>query len=137
VVETFSTEPDLCRKIRSTMTRTEIEQQLTTLNNLILEGKMMEAFETYYHDEVSMQENSFPPTVTKVANRQRELAFLADVTELRTIELKGLGIGDNLSFVIWKYDYTHKEWGRRDYTQVSIQEWRDGQIIKERFIYEG
>jgi hypothetical protein len=44
-------------------------------------------------------------------------------------------VGDNLSFVIWQYDYTHKEWGARNYTQVSVQEWLDGKIVKEKFIY--
>jgi hypothetical protein len=38
--------------------------------------------------------------------------------------------------VIWKYDYTHKEWGTRDYTQVSVQHWKDGKIIHEQFIYQ-
>lgn len=37
------------------MSHTEIEQSLNDLNNLVLSGKMMDAFEKYYHDEVVMQ----------------------------------------------------------------------------------
>jgi hypothetical protein len=117
------------------MTRLEIENSLNELNKFVLNGRMMDAFEKYYHDDVVMQENLLPPTISKVANHQRELEFLENVTEFRGAEVKGMGIGDNISFVIWKYDYTHKEWGVRDYTQVSIQEWRDGKIIKETFVY--
>jgi hypothetical protein len=95
----------------------------------------MDAFEKFYHDEVAMQENSLAPTVTKAANRQRELEFLNNIIDFREAKVKGMGIGDNISFVIWKYDYTHKEWGVRDYMQVSIQEWKDGKIIKETFVY--
>jgi hypothetical protein len=117
------------------MTRLEIENSLKELNSLVLNGKMMDAFEKFYHGDVAMQENHLHPTISKDANRQRELEFLDNVIEFRGAEVKGTGIGDNISFVIWKYDYTHKVWGVRDYTQVSIQEWRDGKIIRETFVY--
>ena len=117
------------------MTRIEIENSLKDLNQLVVEGKAMEAFEKYYHDDVLMQENDNEPTVSKEVNRQREIEFFGNVTEFRGAEVKGLGVGDDISFVIWNYDYTHKEWGVRNYSQVAIQEWKDGKIIKEKFIY--
>lgn len=117
------------------MKRTEIEQSLNDLNNLVLEGRMMDAFEKYYHPDVAMQENEFPPVISKDANRKRELEFLGKIIEFRKAEVKGVGIGDEISFVIWNYDYTHKEWGVKNYSQVSIQEWKDGKIIREQFIY--
>ncbi len=117
------------------MKRTEIEQSLNDLNSLILAGRMMDAFEKYYHPEVAMQENKLEPVVSKDANRKRELEFLENVTEFRKAEVKGIGIGEGISFVIWEYDYTDKHWGERNYSQVSIQNWKDGKIIKEQFIY--
>lgn len=117
------------------MSRVEIENSVQQLNNMVLSGNLLEAFENYYHDDVSMQENDLPPTVSKEANRQRELEFLNNITEFRGAEVKGVGIGDNISFVLWDYDYTHKEWGVRNYSQISIQEWKDGKIIKEKFVY--
>lgn len=117
------------------MTQSQIESSLQELNGLVIGGRLMDAFETFYHDDVVMQENNLPATVSKGANRQRELQFLDNVTEFRNAEVKGIGVNGNLSYVIWHYDYTHKEWGVRDYTQVSIQEWKDGQIIKEIFVY--
>lgn len=117
------------------MTHVEIESSLKALNDLVLQGKVMDAFETFYHDDVVMQENNLPPTVSKEANRQRELAFLDNITEFRGAEVKTLGIAGDLSYVVWQYDYTHKEWGVRNYSQVSVQQWKDGKIIKEVFIY--
>lgn len=117
------------------MTQSQIEQSLHKLNHLVIEGKLMDAFETYYHDDVVMQENNEMPTVSKAANRRRELQFLDNVTEFRGAKVKDLGVSGNLSFVTWEYDYTHKEWGVRNYTQVSIQEWKDDKIIREIFVY--
>ena len=117
------------------MTRIEIENALKDLNHLVLNGKAMEAFDKYYHNEVSMQENHLPPTVSKAANREREIRFFNDVTQFRGAEVKGLAVGDDISYVTWHYDYTHCQWGVRNYTQVSIQHWKDGKIIHEQFIY--
>ena len=117
------------------MKSTDIENTLNDLNQLVLEGKMMDAFEKYYHPDVIMQENESTPIVSKDANRERELEFLGNITEFRNAEIKGIGVGDGISFVIWKYDYTHKEWGVRNYSQVSIQKWKDGKIVREQFIY--
>jgi hypothetical protein len=117
------------------MTRTQIEAALSDLNGLVLEGRLMDAFEKYYHEDVSMQENNAAPTVSKSANRDREAAFLASITEFRSAEVKGVAVGDNISYVTWHYDYTHKDWGLRNYTQVSVQQWKEGKIIKEQFIY--
>jgi hypothetical protein len=112
-----------------------LNQKLSDLNQLILSGKALDAFDKYYHGEVVMQENELAPTVGKVANRKREEEFFSNITEFRGAEVKGITVGDNLSTVIWQYDYTHKEWGVRKYTQVSVQHWKDGLIIKEQFFY--
>lgn len=117
------------------MTKNEIEQSLRDLNQMVQEGKMMEAFEKYYHEDVEMQENELAPTVSKAANRQREQEFLGSIVEFRGASVKRLGVGEGVSFVEWSYDYTHKNWGVRNYTQVSVQDWKDGQIVRERFIY--
>ena len=117
------------------MTRHEIENALNDLNGLVLQGKSLEAFEKYYHDEVSMQENSMTPTTGKKANYDREVEFYGNVTDFRGAWIKGTGVGDNISFVIWHYDYTHKDWGVRNYSQVSVQHWKDGKIVKEKFVY--
>ena len=117
------------------MTRSKIEASLLDLNSLVLEGRMMEAFEKYYHDDVVMQENEAPATVSKQSNRKREHEFLQNIVEFRKAEVKGIGVGDGISFVIWSFDYTHQQWGVRNYSQVSVQQWQDGRIINEKFIY--
>ena len=110
-------------------------EKINHLNDLVLQGKAMEAFEMYYHEDVAMQENDNPPTIGKKANRQRELEFLSNISEFRGAKPLKITIGDGVSMVEWHYDYTHKEWGPRNYTQISVQEWKEGKIIKEKFYY--
>lgn len=112
-----------------------LKEKITELNRLVLTGQSMEAFERFYHNDVVMQENENSPTVGKDANRERELDFFGNVTEFRGAQVLEIALGDNISMVKWHYDYTHKEWGERKYTQVSVQHWRDGLIIREQFFY--
>ncbi len=112
-----------------------IQEKVAELNELILTGKAMDGFEKFYHPQVIMQENELEATVGKDANRKRELEFFGNITEFRGATVKGVAVGENLSTVIWHFDYTHAQWGVRNYTQVSVQHWMEGQIIKEQFFY--
>ncbi|WP_235278408.1 nuclear transport factor 2 family protein [Synechococcus sp. Nb3U1] len=105
------------------------------IHEKVLQGKAMDVFEQYYADDVVMQENEAPPTVGKEVNRARELDFFSKVTEFRSLELKNVAFGEDTIFAEWFADYTHAEWGKRTYHQVSVSKWRDGKIVHERFYY--
>ncbi|MEP1032514.1 SnoaL-like domain-containing protein [Ekhidna sp.] len=110
-------------------------QKINDLNDLVMQGEVMKAFETYYHNDVIMQENDLNPTQGKDANRKREEEFLNNIIEFRAAKPLKVTVGESISMVEWHYDYTHKEWGDRNYTQISVQEWKNGQIISEKFYY--
>ncbi len=110
-------------------------EKISDLNDLVMQGKALDAFEKYYHDDVVMQENENPATIGKIANLKRERQFYADVTEFRTARPLKVTVGEGVTMVQWQYDYTHASWGVRNYTQVSVQEWLDGKIIREQFFY--
>lgn len=109
--------------------------KISDLNDLVIQGKAMEAFDRYYHPDVVMQENENAPIIGKSTNRKREEEFFSSVTEFRGAKPLNVTIGEGVSMVEWQYDYTHKDWGVRKYRQVSVQEWKDGLIISEKFYY--
>jgi hypothetical protein len=47
-----------------------LKEKIQHLNQLVLQGKALDAFEMYYDDEVVMQENDAVPTIGKEANRE-------------------------------------------------------------------
>jgi len=112
-----------------------LKEKIQHLNRLVLQGKALDAFEMYYDDEVVMQENEAVPTIGKQANRKREHEFFGNITEFRGATVLDLAVGDDVTMVVWHYDFTHKNWGKRDYRQVSVQHWKDGKIVKEQFFY--
>ena len=112
----------------ATLTRLENE-----LNEAILTGRAMEAFEQYYADGIVMQENTNEPTQGKDANRKREEEFFAAVEEFHGAELLGSAVGDGVTYSEWVYDITFKEGGRVKMTQVAARRWKDGKVVHERF----
>ena len=114
---------------------TNLLEKINDLNGMILQGKALEAFDKYYHEDIVMQENNNPPIPGKAANRQREEDFFGAITEFRGAQPLKVTVGENTTMVEWHFDYTHREWGVRKFNQVAVQEWKDGQIIHERFYY--
>ena len=113
----------------------DIETNVKDLNQMILEGKMLDAFEKHYADDVVMLDINMEPTVGKDANREREIKWLEGITDFRGAEVKKLAVGDNVSMVEWFMDYSHKEYGDVKIDQVAVQTWKDGKIAKEVFYH--
>ena len=114
-----------------TDSRTNVDQ----LNQMILEGKILEAFEKFYSEDVVMQDNDYPARVGKDVCRQFEEAFVNGLTEFRGARIVNTIISDDLAVTEWWMDYTHKDFGTRNYTQLAVQRWKNGKITEEKFYY--
>lgn len=111
--------------------RTSVDQ----LNQMILEGKILDAFEKFYSEDVVMQDNDYPVRVGKDVNRQYEEAFVNGLTEFRGAKVLHTLISDGIAVIEWWFDYTHKDYGVRNYRQVCVQRWKNGKIVEEKFYY--
>ena len=49
--------------------------------------------------------------------------------------MKAVAYGEDVIISEWFVDYTHSEWGNVTHDQVSVQRWKDGKVIHERFYY--
>jgi hypothetical protein len=113
--------------------------RISEMYGLMGQGKMMDAFEQYYDDDVVMQENSEEPRRGKEVNRKYELAFLDNVEEMH-----GGGVGaitsneaEGITMVESWMDVTIKGAPRTKMEEVAVQKWKGGKIIHERFYYKG
>ncbi len=113
-------------------TVSELDSQL---NQQILAGDILGAFDRFYADNVVMQENNSEPTVGKAANRAREEAFLASVEQFHGARVVSSAVNGTIAFSEWELDATYKGAGRFLLAQVAVREWRDGQVVRERFYY--
>ena len=96
----------------------------------------LEAFDKFYADEVSMSENTNSPTIGKAANRERETHFVSSVGEVHVNKPTHQIVEGNNVSLGWHLEFTNNEGVRIRLNQVSIQEWEEGKIISERFVYD-
>ena len=112
-----------------------LHDKVDDLNNRILQGDILGAFEEYYHDDVVMTDAGMEPRVGKDINRAYEEAFVNGLTEFRGAEVKAVGVDEEAgkALVEWHFDFTHADYGDQTYDQVAVQTWEDGQIVDEKF----
>lgn len=106
------------------------------LVQLVSSGQLMEAFETYYAENVEMQENRKEPMVGKGANRERERQFVESIESVHSVATPSIVVDGDEAVVQWVMDVTLKGGVRITMDQLAHQTWRDGRIVKERFFYD-
>jgi len=106
------------------------------LNDAVLGGKALEAFEELYDEDVVMQENSEPEYRGKAFNRQREIEFLQSVEAWHGGEVLASAANGDVSFSEWTMDVSLKGVGRITMAQVAVRRWKNGKIVHERFYHK-
>ncbi|HEY2002995.1 MAG TPA: SnoaL-like domain-containing protein [Acidobacteriaceae bacterium] len=119
----------------ATATATSVQELDKQLNDDVLSGKIMEAFEKYYADDVVMQENSEEPRVGKAANRKAEEEFMSSVEAFNGASVKASAVNGDVTFSEWEMDITFKGGKRVTMSQVAVRHWKNGKIAHERFFY--
>ncbi len=112
-------------------------ENATQLQTMMGEGKMMEAFEKFYADDVVVIEPTGETRKGKDAQRQAIIKWTEMVKEMH-----GGGVGSITSnedtgvtcAETW-VDITFQDGNRIKMEEVAVQKWKDNQIVHERFYY--
>jgi ketosteroid isomerase-like protein len=112
-----------------------VAEQEKALNLIVLEGRILDAFDQFYAEDVVMQENNAAATAGKPANREREIQFLDSIEQFHGAQLLGSAAHGDRSYSEWLLDITFKGGVRVKLEQVAARRWRNGQITHERFYY--
>jgi ketosteroid isomerase-like protein len=105
------------------------------LNQKVLTGQGLAAFDQYYADDVVMRENSDAPFVGKELNRQREIEFFDSIAEWHGGKVEESAVNGDTTFGQWWMDVTFKNGFRYTNTQIAVRKWKDGKVVHERFFY--
>ncbi|MEM7367794.1 MAG: nuclear transport factor 2 family protein [Bacteroidota bacterium] len=113
------------------------KEKAQDIYNKLGQGQLLEAFDTYYGDNVVMTE----PRGTregKAACREYEVQFLDSIQEFHGMEIKSVGSNEEAatSFVESTMDVTFKNGHRAQFHQVSVQKWEGDHIVHEQFFYD-
>jgi hypothetical protein len=105
------------------------------LLDYVRNGKIMEAMDEFYADDVVMEEPAYGRTVGLAANLEREQKFVDSVKQFKSFETPVVAVGDGVSTYENVMDWTDVEGNDIHVEQVAVQKWKDGKIVYERFYY--
>jgi hypothetical protein len=119
---------------------TKLKNNVESLNILIKEGKIKEAFEKYYAEDVIIQVNGSSPLIGKEQNRTREMIFLQEIEKLNSAEIKSVTFGgkdDNVSMTELAINIENKSGENKIIYRVNVQHWKDNKIVNEKLYFCG
>ena len=119
----------------NTPTDTDLSRRVAELHQYIAEGRILEAMDEFYDENVSMQDNLMEPCVGRAANVEREKSWLETVQEWKSFEAKNLAVVGDTTFAETSMDYVTKDGQEVHQEQVSRAVWRNGRIVDERFYH--
>ena len=120
----------------ATATATSVQELDKQLNDDVLSGKIMEAFEKYYADDVVMQENSEEPRKGKAENRKAEEEFMASVEAFNGGVVTASAVNGDVTLFRVGDGYHVQGWqAREDRTRWRCGSGRMARLCSERFFY--
>ncbi len=113
-----------------------IQARCESLQEYIKSGRIMEAMNEFYAPDLTMQENAKPPTHGLAANIEREKQFLSQVKQWKGYTVKAIGFANDVSLVESRMEFVNTAGQSVTLEQVSVQRWKNGKIVNERFYYD-
>ncbi len=105
--------------------------------DMMAEGKMLDAFEKYYHTDVLMIEADGKTRKGKEANRKFQNEFMNSVKQIHGSGVSSITSDEKngITTVESWMDITTRDGKRNKMEEVAVQQWKGDQIIHERFYY--
>lgn len=113
----------------------QLKNDVNDLNALIQDGRIMDAFEKYYGEDVVIHQNGNSPIEGKGENRKRGIKFLWEIDEVYDAKVLSVSFGDLVSMTEWSIDVKTKSNIRKLLYRVNVQYWNARKIVLERLYF--
>ena len=111
----------------------DLTNQVTELDRLTANGKIMEALDKFYHPDVVTREGNGEELKGKDNHKKKLEAFFSDIESVNDITLHSYAIGDNVSLSEFTFDMVKSDGSRILWNEVLRRKWQDGLVIDERY----
>ena len=117
---------------------TTLSARVNDLVSYIQQGRIIDAMHEFYADNVTMQENNKPATTGLAANVEREKQFVNYVKQWKSFNIEAVAIdaAKGKALVQSNFEFEATDGKTLKYDQVSVQTWKDGKIVAEKFYYD-
>jgi ketosteroid isomerase-like protein len=111
-------------------------ERVQALIDLVERGRYVEALESFYHGDASMQENLDPPRHGLDTLIKGERRVMAADRDIRTRPVETFMVEGDRVVINWIFDFVDHEGRAFTLDELAFQLWRGARIIEERFYYD-
>ena len=112
------------------------EKQVEALIARVEAGKFVEALETFYAADASMQENHDAPRRGLPALIENERRVLSVAKDMRGRARLPFFIAGDHAVINWIFEYVDPTGRARRLDELACQRWSGDKVIEERFYYD-
>ncbi len=114
-----------------------VKERVEALDNLVLEGKIMDAVEAFFHPDVITLEGDGTETKGLNVKKEKLQEFFAGISSVNEIKLHSQAVGDDVTMSEFTFDLTQTDGGAILWNEVLRRKWTDGLVIDERYYTAG
>jgi ketosteroid isomerase-like protein len=103
---------------------------------IVQQGRYVDALESFYSDDASMQENLDPPRRGLQTLIERERRVMAGFREIRTRKVQAFFVDGDRAALNCVFDVVGHDGSTFTQDEVALQRWRGDKIVEERFYYD-
>lgn len=104
---------------------------LSKLDKLVKEGKILEAFDTYFSDDVVTYDESGNTTTSKAEKRALLEGFFNEFAKTEEISLFDSFIDGDTSYSNFRFIFSKNSGEKFQWDEVIIRKWKDNLVISE------
>ena len=103
---------------------------------LVEQNAHIEAVETFYTPDASMQENQSPPRIGRDAHVANERRVMAKAVSLTSKCIRPVFVNGDEVIVHWVFRFEWPDGTVTDMEELAYQRWEGERIAEERFFYD-
>jgi ketosteroid isomerase-like protein len=103
---------------------------------MVEQGRYIEALESFYGEDASMQENLDPPRRGRKTLIEGERRVMAGFREIRTRKVATFLVEGDKAVIDWVFDFVGQDGSTFTQDEIAVQRWHGDKIVEERFYYD-
>jgi hypothetical protein len=110
--------------------------RVAALISCVIQQRLTEALETFYHPDCTMRENNAPPRIGRATSLERQRRNAALGTQMLELTAASCLIDGDRVAIEWHAEWRLPDGKRIRIEEVAMQQWQGDVILHERFFYD-
>jgi ketosteroid isomerase-like protein len=110
--------------------------RVQALITMVEQGRYVDALESFYTEDASMQENLDPPRRGRKLLIEGERRIMAGFRQIRTRKVDMFFVEGDRAVINWVFDFEGQDGSTFTQDEIAVQRWRGDRIVEERFYYD-